>query len=151
MFAQFARNATSKKRDDYCTGHNCIKFLEKQELSTNAPTHDTPYLPQKCFISIVFSILRDDSNTHKKNRSNGCAKCFFFCGRRRGRGGRRAFFSGTRGQVSAYLARFVCLGVNLAFTVKSSLIFPGISLASLSPRRRRGTTLSYGLSRGLMS
>lgn len=133
------------------TGHNCIKFFEKQELSTNAPTHDTPYLPQKCFISIVFSILRDDSIIHKKNRSNGWAKCFFFCGRRRGRGGRRAFFSGTRGQVSAYLARFVCLGVNLAFTVKSSLIFPGISLASLSLRRRRGTTLSYGLSRGLIS
>ena len=76
---------------------------------------------------------------------------FFFVGGGGGWGRGGLFFSGTRGQVSAYLARFVCLGVNLAFTVKSSLIFPGISLASLSLRRRRGTTLSYGLSRGLIS
>ena len=79
------------------------------------------------------------------------ARNVFFLWEEEGAGGKEAFFSGTRGQVSAYLARFVCLGVNLAFTVKSSLIFPGISLASLSLRRRRGTTLSYGLSRGLIS
>ena len=78
------------------TGHNCIKFLEKQEPSTNTPTHDTPYLPQKCFISIVFSILRDDSNTHKKNRSNGCAKCFFFVGGGGG-GGEGGLFSQAQG------------------------------------------------------
>ena len=96
------------------TGHNCIKFFEKQELSTNAPTHDTPYLPQKCFISIVFSILRDDSNTHKKIETM-VARNVFFCGRRRGVGGRRAFFLRHKGS-SVCLSREVrMLGCKLGF------------------------------------
>ena len=97
------------------TGHNCIKFFEKQELSTNAPTHDTPYLPQKCFISIVFSISRDDSIIHKKNRSNGCAKCFFFLWEEEGAGGKEGFFLRHKGS-SVCLSREVRMfGCKLGF------------------------------------
>ena len=115
----------------WCLGSSLgVRFKKR---STNVPTHDTPCFPPKCFISFVFSILRDDSNNQKKLETMVT---------------RNVFLGGGGGGGGFFLRQMVtCLRISLGSYVwvqtlpsrsKSSPNFPGISFAFLSLRKIKG-------------